>query len=314
MINKDSENEKISIKKSLGVNWREHFIQESVIDEIIDKVGLKANYDYVRIHSKLFIDDDRVAVRIVLKNKTTGIVEKAIIDVISAFPTMEQLIDVNFSIGSDCSHRIIVFDMYPDRDDSEKYELCGPVLMSSIMKKRPVSVPVYFLNTVNSITDVISSMSFDIYETIEPDNEYPASQPDYENIYFVLSLWEAYRSCILGFQIDYWNPPLRGCDEHSIPFVEYASYWNKGIVHTEISLDAEEFEWLRRRKENELNDMLDSYGPAEVNDNKNMITVVKKIPLSNFVYSPDERESFKSDAHNGIGLSYSISDFMEENY
>ena len=111
-MNKDKINKlsHLSFEEYFESDWRKHFQEQDTIQSIMNAVGLSDSHEFVQINSRYLIDDNRVAVIALIKQKNGKLLEKLIIDVIAGNSSFNQFIDVVYSIGSDCDYRLILCD------------------------------------------------------------------------------------------------------------------------------------------------------------------------------------------------------------
>lgn len=105
-----------SFKRRFKNDWRDYFLKKDVLLKVLDGVCLTATHEFVTPRSKYLIDDDRLAVTLLLKRKGTEILDKVIIDAISSWPSFEQIMEVLYTLGSDCDYRIVLYDRNFDSD------------------------------------------------------------------------------------------------------------------------------------------------------------------------------------------------------
>jgi hypothetical protein len=104
------ETKRMTLKEYLGPKWREYFCMQETIREILSATGIDDQQEFLNIERVYTIDEDRLAVVIKTQMKGTLCWNRMILDVIMGEPTWDQMMDITFSIGSECNPKIIVCD------------------------------------------------------------------------------------------------------------------------------------------------------------------------------------------------------------
>lgn len=100
----------ISFEEFFPRGWRDYFRKEEVLLKIIQAAGLAQTHDFVKVNTTYLVDENRIALIVLLKKKGTEILDKLIIDAISGHPQFEQIMDVLYVVGADAGYHIILYD------------------------------------------------------------------------------------------------------------------------------------------------------------------------------------------------------------
>ena len=146
--------EKVKLKEYFGKNWRKSYLTRK--DEIVKLLGeleIK-NYEFIRIASRMLINDDRCVVIVIAKRTDNGHLRKIVIDTKLGSPTWQQFIDVTYNIGADSDIKIIIFDdgfLEPDgKSDSPGDEL---MIWNLVTRNNRCGVHTYLVDAKGTIID-----------------------------------------------------------------------------------------------------------------------------------------------------------------
>ena len=257
-------------------DWDKHFQKQETVQNIFEATGLSDTHEFVQINSRYVIDDNRAGVIALIKRKNSKLLEKLIIDVIADNSSFDQVIDVVYSIGSDCDYRMILCDW------NSKKRTRGLRMTDNIMTRL-----VEYLNghlflywiSAAALRDVDGTMKI-IYTVIESATKDHSSSgiPDRRNIEYAELFCYAMASSIY---YDFL---------HEDP-INFDSYWevddaetewtDEGLI-TKIDIHQDDYEWLfTMRRENIINDDC-SY------EYNGILTITEDIPFQNFKNSLPE--------------------------
>ena len=96
------------LNEYFGKNWRRiSLTQKDEIVKLLHELEIE-NYEFIRIASRILINDDRCVVIVIAKRVDNGHLAKIAIDVKLGDPTWRQLTDLMYGFGSDSDVKIIV--------------------------------------------------------------------------------------------------------------------------------------------------------------------------------------------------------------
>jgi len=310
----------VSFKECFPNGWREYFRKEDVILKIIENAGLNHNHDFVKVNSVYLIDDNRIALIILLRRRGTEILDKLIVDVIASYPEFEQIMDVIYNNGNDCDYRMILYDENVKHEDCPYNAVIGSMLISLMdeLKNYAISLTVMGIDFNSNEDKTINFQCLDV-EAISKDdkksklpNRRIFDEAEFWGPYF-LPAHRSYGSC------DEYDFGMSGYEEDGADHMSSSADWHDDGMSFSYEIGDEDLNWLLTNKEKEMKQLFEGCSiecsieerrhtvkkdlslqniisalPEEKNYSitRRLITIHKPIPFRNFTYSlPKEKEA-----------------------
>lgn len=319
-INKENKNvNHVSFKECFPNGWREYFQKEDVILKIVEAAGLNRDHDFVKVNSKYFIDENRIAIILLLRRKGTEILDKVIIDTISGYPSFEQIMDVFYNIGSDCDYRVVLYDNNAKNDNYDYHPVIGSMLVSLMdeLGNYTISLTVMGIDFNLNETNSINFQCLDV-ESINKDDKKSKlperrmfEEAEFWGPYF-LPAHRSYGSC------NEYDFGQCGYVEDGADSMSSNANWDNDGMYVIYEINEEDLAWLLTNKTEEMKHIFEGCSieysredrlivkkdislqdiiralPEEKNYliRKRKITICRPIPFRNFIYSlPEEKEA-----------------------
>ena len=305
---KNSNKTHISFAEYFHDDWREYFKKEEVVLKIIQAAGLTKTHDFVKVNTTYRVDNNRIALIILLRRKGTEILDKLIVDAVSGYPQFEQIMDVLYVIGSDADYHIILYD----KNTRHHTHSVDGTMLTSLMELMIGCVFLTVMGIDLKIGDdnVIDFQCVDGIATMKGDNGKLPERGYLEKIEF----WNSYfipRRFQHG-ETDYSSSFPEDWEEDCDWAVSFAGWDTNGMTIT-YSIDEEILRPLLTDKTEEikrifegctieleegtttvpLSHVLDAWpDDAKYRLLNGGMTICRPIPFRNFIYSlPEYRES-----------------------
>jgi len=313
----------VSFKECFHDGWREYFRKEDTLLKVLEAASLTSTHEFVQVNSRYLIDNNRIAVILLLKRKDNEILDKVIVDVISGLPTFAQLMDVFYNVGSDCDYSLILYDENNQHvpygaEDYQGDEIYCNMMASLLSELRgKVSLSVMGIDLEMNEANVVNFKCVNL-QSISKDGK-DSKLPD--RIFFE--------------KAQFWGPyflPLHStyvrCDEYNFYCYEYindrsdyislvADWDNDGMI-ADYTFEKDDLIWLLTNKLEEIESMFEGCSinicskelkvtrksNISIHDIVNAIskndgnlisasteyrlTITRPIPFRNFMYSLDE--------------------------
>ena len=287
-VTKDNENnlKHLSFEEYFESDWRQYFQEKETVQKILDAAGLSSSHDFVQINSRYIIDDNRVAVIVLIKRKNKEVLDKMIIDVIGSSPRFEQFMDVIYNIGSGCDYRLMLYDINT-KHFSGGILYCDH-LMSDLMDHFDGEVSMSLIG-IDCIQDEnnTTNIKFNKFKTITNSDQLTQKDLPDRRIFEEAEFWGPYVGSFLGgdFPCTY-GFETNGINSSSIWDLGLESTWtddNGIIVQMGIPDDAEQsFRQLLKEYNEELREAFEG---CSIEFNDGVFIVKKDVPFRNFVYA-----------------------------
>lgn len=327
----------VSFKECFPNGWREYFRKEDTLLKVLEAAGLTSTHDFVQVNSRYLIDDNRVAIILLVKRKGTEIMDKVIVDVISSHLKFEQLMDVFYNVGANCDYRIVLYDENTRFEDYTGHPIIG-FIMTSLMDylRGHVSFTSMGIDLEVPEPNVVNFQCRNI-ESISKDSKY-CKLPD-RRIFEEAEFWGPY---FVPLHFD--NSCTEYCfgdnfhDDDSNYFKSIAKWGDEGMS-LEIEVD-DAFKWLLIKKlsdvEHIFKDCSIDYSINEQNTfikkniqirnilsimpeknensfNLSRLTISRAIPFRNFIYSlPKDRELLAEEYADFVASVKSLEFLLED--
>jgi len=308
-ISKDKKNmlSHLSFEDYFESDWRKHFQEQETIQNIMNAAGLSSSYNFVETYSRHLIDDNRVSVIVLVRRKNTEVLDKLIIDVIAGGPMFEQCMEVLYNVGSDCDHRLILYDVNT-KNYSKGIIYCHH-LMCKLMDHFKNLVSMSLIGVDCIITkNSIRSINFKTFKRITKDIKISKEALPDRRVFEESEFWGPYAGsylggdfpCTYGFEIT--GPGSSGYDDPEIK-----SVWTDDGIVIEIrflEMDEQEFNRLIEKHKDWLYENLQG---CSIGYKDGSIIIKKDIPFRNFAYSlPKDKQQMVEDffSYERLALHY----------
>jgi hypothetical protein len=300
----------LTLEERFSGNWRKYFQEEDTLIKIMDTAGLNNSHDFVRIHSRYLINDDRVAIIVVIKQKATDILDKMIIDVIAGFPSFEQFIDVIYDVGADCDYHVIICDKNSKNHTS--LVIVTDPLMFQLMDHIDSDVFMSFIlaDAIKRENDVME-IHYENLKSVkkDPDSLGIPNRRDFESA-------ELYAYCFNYRYMLSWDEADVRFDASwntEVPIGSETEWTDDGIV-IKMDIDNDDFAWLFTKRSDEIKNDCYIY---DYDTQKSELTIKMNIPFRNFKYSSvrDKKnlaDEFYSMANSGCYIEELLSEKEDE--
>jgi hypothetical protein len=256
-------------------DWRKHFQEQDTIQSILDAAGLSDSHDFVQIKSKYVINDNRLAVIVLVRRKSKDVLEKMIVDIIAGNPSFEQFLDVGYNVGSDCDYRVIMYDGNTKNHGDTLY--LPEDIMSQLIGCLEGNV---FVSLIEA--DAVKEndmMNLNYRTVVKTTMQYPSRMPDRRDFesaeliaYTVACAFE------MGLHdVELWYDSYY--EDNTDCMLLGTTHWKDDGIVCEIEINNDDFIWLFTKKIDVMKN--DSYS-CEYDKGKSLLTIKDDTPFQNF--------------------------------
>lgn len=290
-----SGNHHVSFKECFSDGWREYFQKEDVLLKIIEAAGLSDTHDLVQVKSRYLIDNHRIAIIILLRRKSSVVLDKLIVDVISTHPRLEQLLDVLYNVGADCDYRIILYD-----DNGSCGDLDSPCIsvygrMDSLMEylEGCPFISVMGVDLAASESNVTINL---VNIQSNGDGQNAERLPDKKSLEET-HFWEQYLfPNISGLCCYEYTFHPDHFDDRGDYISSVAEWTDEGMI-VEYDIDKDDLTWLLTEKREEMEDLFKDCSITHSIEIRDLTVINKDIPVSDNIHASDEETKSLSETH-----------------
>ena len=297
----------LSFEEYFQGDWRKHFQEEETVKNIMDASGLSSSHDFVQINTTYLIDDNRIAVIVLIKRKNSlNLVklEKLIVDVIAGNSSFEQLYDVVYNVGADCDYRMIICDWHSKNKTSGLWMTDD--IMCRLISHFDRHLSLYWI-CADALKDIdgTGKIVYTVMGSVaKSDSSFDLpSRRDLECAELMFYTWQAsgYFSSEHDYPLNFSN-----CYEDESSKAE----WTDNGIITEVTMSEDEYEWLMAHKPEEI---FNDGSVHEYYRDIQTLMITEYIPFQNFSYSlPEDKRDLAEHFYRNARIGSWIDEFLCE--